>query len=144
MRASSRAVQAVTPELAFGSGQRASVCLALLALVDAADCWTATGPAPGMRLARSRAVDPDTRTLLAVCWVIWEGSSTLSLHEVLRLSPPRLGAVGELVTAIAGGPAAIDAWLERYPPAPDSPPGRPQSSAAAAGRSKLTRRVRSR
>ena len=124
-------------------GLRARVCLGLLALVDAADCWTPTGPAPGVH-APSRAVDPDTRTLLAACWALWEGASTLSLHELLRLSPPRLEAVGELLAAIARGPAAIDGWLERYPPARDSTPSRAHSRAAAPGRSKLTRLVRSR
>jgi len=125
------------------AGQRARVCLGLLALVDAADCWMPTGPAPGVH-APSPAVDPDMRTLLAACWALWEGASTLSLRELLLLSPPRLEAVGELLAPIARGPAAIDAWLERYPPAQDSPPSRAQSRAAAAGRSKLTRLVRSR
>jgi len=134
------AVPALNPDLAFGSGlQRAGVCRALLALVDAGDSWTMTGPAPSSRLAPSRPADPDTRTMLAACWAVWEGSSTLSLHELLRLSPPRLEAVGELLAAIARGPAAIDAWLQRYPPAQDSPPSRAQRKAAAAGRSKRTR-----
>ena len=76
--------------------------------------------------------------MLAACWAVWEGSSTLSVHELLRLTPPRLEAVGELLAAIARGPAAIDAWLERYPPTQESP-SRAQRKAAAAGRSKLTR-----
>jgi hypothetical protein len=100
------------------AGLLARVCLGLLALVDAADCWMPTGPAPGVH--------------------------PLSLRGLLLLSPPRLEAVGELLAAIARGPAAIDAWLERYPPAQHSPPSRAQSRAAAAGRSKLTRLVRSR
>lgn len=133
-------MQALNPDLAFSSGlQRAGVCRALLAMVDAGDSWTMTGPAPSSRLAPSRPADPDTRTMLAACWAVWEGSSTLSLHELLRLSSPRLEAVGELLAAIARGPAAIDAWLERYPPAQDPPPSAAQRSAAAAGRSKRTR-----
>jgi hypothetical protein len=130
-------VQAHSPDLAFGSGtQRASVCLALLSLVDAAACWTPTGPAPGGQLAPSRAADPDTRTMLAACWALWEGHSTLSLHELLRLSPPRLEAVGELLAAIARGPAAIDAWLERHPPAQGAPPARRRSEHARLLRSR--------
>ena len=104
--------------LAVGSGQqRARVCMALLALVDAADRWTPTGPAPGARVAPSRSLDPDARSMLAVCWAIWEGSSTLSLNELLQLSPPRLEAVGELLAAIARGPAAVDGWLGGHAPA---------------------------
>ena len=124
-------MRAASPELVALSGnQRACVCIALLALVDAAGCWTPTGPAPDARMAPSRSLDPDARTMLAVCWVIWEGSSTLSLHELLQLSLPRLEAVGELLAAIARGPAAVDGWLERFAPAA-APPARRHEAAAS-------------
>ncbi len=118
-------MRTASPELVFGSGhQRACVCIGLLALVDAASRWTPTGPAPDARVAPPRSLDPDGRAMLAVCWAIWEGSSTLSLNELLQLSPPRLEAVGELLAAIARSPAAIDGWLGRYAPTPASPPRR--------------------
>jgi hypothetical protein len=104
------------------------VCIALLTLVDAASSWTPTGPAPDARVAPSRTLDPDGRAMLAVCWAIWEGSSTLSLHELLQLSPPRLEAVGELLAAIARGPAAIDGWLERFASVPSSPARRAEGA----------------
>ena len=117
-------MRAVSPEPVFLSvQQRACVCIALLALVDAAARWTPTGPARDARVAPSRSLDPDGRVMLAVCWAIWEGSSTLSLNELLELSPPRLEAVGELLAAIARGPAAIDGWLGRFAPA-SAPPAR--------------------
>jgi len=110
-----RAQPASSPEPAFGSGQqRARVCFTLLALVDGADQWTPAGPAPAARITPSRNVDPDARAMLAACWAIWDGCSTLSLNEVLLLSPPRLEAVGELIAAIARGANAIDGWLARY------------------------------
>jgi hypothetical protein len=93
--------------------QGARVCRALLALVDAQDLWTPTGPAPSAGVA-SRSAGPDARRVLAVCWVFWEGSSTLSLCELLRLSPPTLEAVGELIAAFARGGAAVEAWLSRF------------------------------
>lgn len=115
-------VRAVSSELVLLSGsQRACVCIALLALVDAAGRWTPAGPSRDARAAPSRSLDPDGHAMLAVCWAIWEGSSTLSLNELLQLSPPRLEAVGELLAAIARGPAAIDVWLGRYAPAPAHP-----------------------
>jgi hypothetical protein len=123
----------------FTSGtQRARVCLALLALVDATERWTRNGPAPGARVAPPRSADPDAGRLLAACWAIWEGCSTLTLDELLLLSTPRLEAVGELLAALARGSAAIDAWLARYEGVPGPPPS-PSRRAASAGRLKLTR-----
>jgi hypothetical protein len=124
-------VRAANPELVSLSGhQRAYVCIALLALVDAEGRWTPKGPAPDARVSPSRSLDPDGRAMLAVCWAIWEGSSTLSLNELLELSPPRLEAVGELLAAIARGPAAIDGWLGRYAPTA-APPARRLEDAAS-------------
>jgi hypothetical protein len=120
----------------FTSGtQRARVCLALLALVDATERWTPQGPAPDARVAPPRSGDPDAPRLLAACWAIWEGCSTLTLDELLLLRPQRLEAVGELLAALARGSAAIDGWLVRY----ESVPASPTRRAAAAGRLKLTR-----
>jgi hypothetical protein len=102
----------------FGSGlQRARVCRALLALVGATERWTPNGPAPAARIAPPSQGDPDAARILAACWAIWEGCSTLTLDEILLLSPPRLEAAGELFAAMARGPAAIDAWLARFEPA---------------------------
>jgi len=112
------------PDLAasFDSGlQRARVCRALLGLVDAAERWTPAGPATDARVSPARSQDPDAPRLLAACWALWEGSSTLTLSELLRLSPPRLEAVGELLAALARGPLAVEAWLERFEPVTTPP-----------------------
>jgi hypothetical protein len=101
------------PSFRDGS-QRANTCRRLLDLVDAADRWTPTGPAPEARAALDRAAGPDAQRILAACWAIWEGSSTLGVNELLLLEPQRLEAVGELLAAIARGAAAIDAWLARW------------------------------
>ena len=127
--------------LPFQSGlQRARVCCALLALVDAADCWTPAGPALAARAAPSRKAEPDVQRMLALCWALWEGCSTLALSELLLLRPPRLEAVGELLAALARGGPAVEAWLERFEPAQGSP-ARPVPShrAALAGHLKVTR-----
>jgi hypothetical protein len=101
----------------FESGrQRARVCRALLALVDATGCWTPVGPAPAALAAPPE--QPDARRLLALCWALWNGCSTLSLNELLLLSPRRLEATGELLVALARGSAAVDGWLARFEPAP--------------------------
>ena len=125
----------------FQSGlQRARVCRALLALVDAAERWTPTGPALAARAAPSRTTEPDGQRLLAACWALWEGCSTLSLSELLLLRPPLLEAMGELIAALARGAPAVDAWLARFEPAQGSSASPTQSRrAAAAGRLKLTR-----
>jgi hypothetical protein len=128
-------------ELPFQSGhQRARVCRALLALVDATEAWTPTGPALSARGAPPRGVEPDVRRILAACWALWEGSSTLSLSELLLLRPSLLEAVGELITALARGAVAVDAWLSRFEPAQGLPASPTQSRrTAAAGPLKLTR-----
>jgi hypothetical protein len=108
-----------------------------LALVDAAERWTPTGPALAAREAPS---DPDVRRILAACWALWEGCSTLSLDELLLLRPSLLEAVGELIAALARGPAAVDAWLARFEPAQGSSASpTPSRRVAAAGHLKVTR-----
>ena len=105
---------ASTPSFRDGV-QRAKTCRKLLDLVDAAERWTATGPAPEASAAFERtAAEPDAQRILAACWAIWEGSSTLGVNELLLLEPRRLEAVGELLAAIARGATAIDAWLARW------------------------------
>lgn len=102
--------------------QRANACRRLLDLVDASDRWTPHGPTPEARVAPLAECGPDAQRLLAACWAIWEGSSTLALNELLLLEPRRLEAVGELITAMARGAAAIDAWLARWEPAAAAAP----------------------
>ena len=128
-------------ELPFQSGhQRARVCRALLSLVDAAEAWTPTGPALSARAAPPRGVEPDVRRILAACWALWDGCSTLPLSELLLLRPSLLEAVGELIAALARGTVAVDAWLARFEPAQGSPVSpAPRRRAAAAGRLKVTR-----
>ena len=127
--------------LLFQSGlQKSRVCSALLALVDATERWTPTGPALAARVAPPRSTEPDVRRILATCWALWEGCSTLSLSELLLLRPPLLEAVGELIAALSRGAVAVDAWLARFEPAqgPSASPT-PSHRSAAAGRLKLTR-----
>jgi hypothetical protein len=120
--------------------QRARTCRALLALVGAASRWTPSGPAPDARVAPARSSEADAQRILALCWALWEGSSTLSVNELLRLDPVRLAAVGELLVALAGGARSIDEWLARWEPAQDPQGGRAASRRAAlSGRLKLTR-----
>ena len=110
----------MTPRAApFRDGpQRANTCRRLLDLVDASDRWTPNGPTPEARVAPAAECGPDAQRLLAACWAIWEGSSTLALNELLLLEPRRLEAVGELLAAMARGSGAIDAWLARWEAAP--------------------------
>ena len=127
--------------LPFQSGlQRARVCGALLALVDAGERWTPTGPALDARVAPPRGAEPDVQRILAACWALWEGCSTLPLSELLLLRPPLLEAVGELIAALARGAVAVDAWLVRYEGAQGSSASpTPSRRTAAAGHLKLTR-----
>ena len=120
--------------------QRARVCRALLALVDEAERWTPTGPALEARAVPSRTTEADGQRILAACWALWEGCSTLSFNELLLLRPPLLEAMGELIAALARGTPAVDVWLARFEPAQGSPmrPA-PSHRAATAGLLKLTR-----
>lgn len=111
--------------MSFRDGvQRAKACQALLGMVGASRCWTPTGPAPQARAAPPRDLGPDAERLLAACWAIWEGGSTLALSDLLLLEPRHLEAVGELLVAMARGSRAIDDWLARWEPC-ESPPLRP-------------------
>jgi hypothetical protein len=111
-----------------------------LALVDAGERWTPTGPALAARVAPARGEAPDVQRILATCWALWEGCSTLPLSELLLLRPPQLEAVGELIAALARGAVAVDAWLVRYEGAQASSASpAPSRRTAAAGHLKLTR-----
>lgn len=108
----------------FANGlQRARVCKVLLALAGSREQWTPHGPPLAARIVPPRDADPDARRMLAACWALWNGSSTLSLDELLFSSPRHLEAMGELLAAIARGPAAIDDWLARFEPRIAGRPG---------------------
>lgn len=114
--------------------QRARVCRALLALVGASERWTPGGPAPAARVSPPGTGDPDAHRILAACWALWEGCSTLSLADFLQLSPRRLEAAGELLAAIARGSASIDEWLARFEPgARDAASARPPGASRGRG-----------
>ena len=121
------------PSASFESAlQRALVCRALLSLVGARERWTSTGPAPAARASPSKEEHPDVGRILAACWALWDGCSTLALNELLLLGPRPLEAIGELIAAIGRGPLAIDDWLDRFEPA----------AGLARGASRLPRRAR--
>ena len=107
---------AASPAHFRDGGQRARACQVLLGLVGSSERWTPAGPAPEARVAPTRDADPDAQRILEACWALWEGSSTLTLNELLLLAPRRLEAVGELLSAVALGPAAVDAWFARWEP----------------------------
>ena len=107
----------ITGTLPFRDGsQRATTCQLLLRLVGASDRWTPNGPAPEARVAFDHGAGADAQRILAACWAIWEGSSTLAVNELLLLEPRRLEAVGELLAAMGRGSTAIDAWVARWEP----------------------------
>jgi hypothetical protein len=91
--------------------QRAEVCCVLLARVGLTDRWDRGGPTP-QASAAGRQVSRDAKTLLGVCWVIWESTTTPGLGEVLSLSPEHLRLVASLMEAASHGPRAIDRWIQ--------------------------------
>jgi hypothetical protein len=105
-----------TEPLIASAPQRARVCRTLLALVGATERWTPSGPTPAARVSPPGNGDPDVQRILAACWAIWDGCSTLALADFLQLRPRRLETAGELLAAIARGPAAIEDWLARFEP----------------------------
>lgn len=122
------------PPAHFRDGsQRARACQALLGLVGTSERWTPAGPAPEARVAPTGDADPDAQRILEACWALWEGSSTLTMNELLRIGPSRLEAVGELLSAMGLGPAAIDAWFARWEPH-GVPPRTSSRSPRAVGR----------
>lgn len=103
-----------TPQPPFRSREQAArVCRTLLGRVGLEKHWSLAGPSPEARLAPPNGANSDERRLLEACWTLWEGTSTLSLDQLLCLGPDHLEALGELVAALARGPDAIDGWVER-------------------------------
>jgi hypothetical protein len=92
--------------------QAALVCRALLASAGLAHGWTRTGPRPDA-MALSCSSPTAVRRLSAACWSIWEGCTTLGFDEILAMEPEHLELVGELLSALARGPEAVDGWLHR-------------------------------
>ena len=59
------------------------------------------------------ALAPATRVHLGLAWAVWDHSGEATLADVLLfLKGEDLAAVGELLRAIALGPADVDIWLE--------------------------------
>lgn len=105
----------------FGSDRQAAACArALLAPVRLADLWTPDGPTPracGLYEADGGALSGGERALLLLAFALWNGGRRGAVADLLALDGGNLAAAGELLTAVALGPEAVDAWLdERAPP----------------------------
>lgn len=98
--------------------QRARVCQALCALVGFPSLWTDEGPSPRAKElleADGGPLSHGEKVMLFTAWALWNGRGGLTLTELVdTLDRDNLTAVGELLSAYAQGPDALDAWLAEY------------------------------
>ncbi len=104
---------------------QARVARALLARVGLERLWTDDGPTPEARLlleAEHVPLDRRQRAMCRVAWMLWGGSSGITLEELLDLMDgDDLGAVAELMAAMSSGADGVDAWLLAHAPEPTRP-----------------------
>ena len=78
------------------------------------------------RVNRAELVEADApglwaggRALLHLAFALWNGWPHGRMRELLALDAGKLAAVGELLTALAQGGAAVDGWLDEHGPPRD-------------------------
>ncbi len=97
--------------------QRAAVCRTLLAQAGLQELWDERGPNwnAQRRIQREfRRLPRDAATLVLTCWAVWDGTGLAAVSDLFSLTGRNLAAVGELLNALAQGPPAVDAWVERW------------------------------
>ncbi len=98
--------------------QRARVCQALCALVGFPTFWTDAGPSPRVKElleADGGPLSHGEKVMVFVAWALWNSRGGLTIAELVdTLDRENLTAIGELLSALANGPAALDAWLAEY------------------------------
>ena len=98
--------------------QAGACCRALLARVNRGEWWGDDGrPTPeACELVEAGAgeVSAGERALLHLAFALWNGWEAGRLRELLSLDADNLAAVGELLTALALGPEAVDTWLDEH------------------------------
>jgi len=96
--------------------QLAVVCQALVTRVGLASLWTPEGPAERAKELLKQEGGPlshGEKVMLFLAWSFCNGHGGLTVAELVdTLDKGNLTAVGELLVALAEGPAAVDAWLE--------------------------------
>lgn len=124
---------------------QARVARALVARVGLERLWSDEGPTREAQLlaeAEHLPLGRRERALCRVAWLIWDGSSGITLGDLLDLTDSEdLGTIAELLRAMSVGADAVDTWLRAHaprhgsaPPAwevveplPDRDPGAPES-----------------
>jgi hypothetical protein len=95
--------------------QRACVCTALCDVARLDEMWTVSGPterAIALLESDGGPLSSGERIVLLSAWQLWSGEGKVTLGDVAyRLDGRNLRAIGTLLVAVAGGGAAIDAWL---------------------------------
>lgn len=95
---------------------QAHVARALVARVGLERLWSDEGPTPEARLLREAEHLPlaaRERALCRLAWLIWDGTSEITLGDLLDLTDSEdLATVAGLLRAMSLGADAVDAWLE--------------------------------
>jgi hypothetical protein len=95
--------------------QLARACQALCEGVRLEGMWTDAGPsetAIALMEADGGPLSSGERIVLLAAWAVWNGHDGARFADVIyRLDGRNLVALGTLLVAMAGGGAAIDAWL---------------------------------
>jgi hypothetical protein len=97
--------------------QLARACRALCERVRLDEMWTEEGPTEAAIELMEKDGGPlssGERVVLLASWAIWNGHDGARFADVIyRLDGRNLVALGTLLVAVAGGGAAIDAWLAK-------------------------------
>lgn len=97
--------------------QRALVCRTLLRQVRRESLWTVAGPTEQARelfAQEGGALSAGERIILKLAWTIWGEDGGVRVEDLFRLKSDVCVRVSELIGAMAQGPDAVDAWLQRY------------------------------
>lgn len=99
---------------------QARVARALVARVGLERLWSDEGPTREAQLlaeAEHLPLGRRERALCRVAWLIWDGSSGITLGDLLDLTDSEdLGTIAELLRAMSVGADAVDAWLRAHAP----------------------------
>lgn len=96
--------------------QRAYVCMALCECLNKGALWTSEGPTDqALAWRESNPLSSGEKVILSIAWACWNDENPgPTFVELLRLDPPRMRMVAELLEALPVGSDAVDSWCERW------------------------------
>ena len=95
--------------------QHENVCRALLDLARLDGMWTKAGPTQqAIEALESNTLSSAEEAMLRVALDVHNGSGHADMAQLLKLDDRNLRAVGQLLSALVDGSAAIERWTAAY------------------------------